>query len=245
VGLCYRYSNLYRAFVEEIRRETVGPMRMIWCKEFRGYWGCSRDEWRLDQALSGGSMVEKNCHHFDIFNWAAAVGPVRVQAFGGHAVHKNAETLDHAVVNVEYENGVKGSLILSLFLEHFSQLEIGALCDRGKIETTQLHGQFKAGELEEMVSKSGDPIPTLSVWPMPGTERKEPVGAYYCPLWPDGWSQHLGSGRQFQVFNECLTSGLTPPVDGAVGRESLLIPIAAEKSVQLGGAVVEITGRDV
>ena len=240
VGLEYRYSNLYNAFVDKIRERVVGAPHMIWCKEFRGYWGFQRDEWRLSQRLSGGSLVEKNCHHFDIWNWAIDAMPQRVQAFGGKAVHTEAETIDHAIVNVEYENGVKGTLMLCLFLSHFDQLEIGVICDGGKVETLQLHGQLGENDLIEQVPKTHCMAQTLSVWPLPGVETKETIEPTYSPLWPDGQSQHLGSARQFQVFHECLTQGRKPPVDGRIGLESVLIAFAAEESIRRGGTVIEV-----
>ena len=244
VGLCYRYSNLYNAFVDKVHEQVVGGPKMVWCKEFRGYWGFKRDKWRLSQSLSGGSLVEKNCHHFDIMNWAVRSAVVRVQAFGGTAVHTDAETIDHATVNIEYANGVKGTLMLSLFMKQLSQLEIGVLCERGKIETLELHGQLREEDLIEEVSKTQCLAQDLSVWPMPGTEDCQTIEPTYSPLWPDGRSQHLGSARQFEVFHQCLTQGRRPPVNGRIGIESLLIAFAAEQSIQLGGQMVEAPRSD-
>jgi predicted dehydrogenase len=238
VGLCYRHSNLYQAFVNRIAAGSVGKPRMIWCKEFRGHWNPGHGDWRYSQAKSGGSLVEKNCHHFDIFNWAIQSRPVRVQAFGGHAVHDYCETIDHATVNIEYENGVKGTLMLSLFMPELDQLEIGVLGDAGKIETAQLHGRPAASGVDAPPQLLAQ---TLSIWPLPdGTETRQTVAPYYCPLWPDGKDQHLGSGRQFKVFNECLTQGRTPTIDGGIGRESVVIPFAAEESIANGGTLIEL-----
>ena len=241
VGLCYRHSNLYGEFVRAIREQVVGAPKMIWCKEFRGHWGRNRDAWRLSQALSGGSLLEKNCHHFDIWNWAIQSPPAYVQAFGGNAVHKESETLDHAIVNVEYANGVKGTLMLCLFLPSFDQLEIGALCEGGKVESLQLHGIENEADLIEEVPKVKCVAQELSVWPLPGFETKRTIEPHYCDLWPDGKYQHLGTARQFERLNACLTQGRKPEVDGVVGRESLLIAIAAEESIRQGGVRVEAT----
>ena len=238
VGLCYRHANLYNAFADAVR-DTVGVPRLVWCKEFRGYWGFSGDQWRLSQSLSGGSLVEKNCHHFDIMNWAVRSRAVRVQAFGGRAVHQDAETIDHAMVNVEYANGAKGVLMLSLFEKHFAQLEIGALSEQGKVETLEMHRQLEETDLLEQVPKIGRVAQDLSVWPLPGVEQRQTVEPTYSPLWPDGRSQHLGSARQFEVLHQCLTQGRRPPVDGRLGIESLLIAFAAEQSIQQGGQTVD------
>ena len=81
----------------------------------------------------------------------------------------------------------------------------------------------------------------LSVWPLPGVETKRAIEPHYCDLWPDGKYQHLGTARQFERLNACLTQGRKPEVDGVVGRESLLIAIAAEESIRQGGVRVEAT----
>ena len=38
------------------------------------------------EKLTGGTILEKNCHHFDLFNWMLGTPPVRVAAMGGRNV---------------------------------------------------------------------------------------------------------------------------------------------------------------
>lgn len=234
-GFCYRHSNLFHKFVHLAHERRVGTPLMLWCKEFRGFWGNMGDAWRLSQDRSGGAIVEKNCHHFDIFNWVAQSRPVRVAAFGGKSVHRESESIDNAVVIVEYENGIRAQLHLCLFLERFDELEIGVLGPTGKIEARILHTDLAdiPVEIAAKTSSRG----SITLWPIPGTPETITVPPTYCSLWPDGQYQHLGTANQFEAFARCLTTGERSPVDGRIGLDSLLICCAAEKSIRCGRVI--------
>ena len=45
----------------------IGDLHLMWCREFRGP---MRPGWRSSEKLTGGTILEKNCHHFDLFNWS-------------------------------------------------------------------------------------------------------------------------------------------------------------------------------
>jgi predicted dehydrogenase len=72
--------------------------------------------YRFSQERSGGALLEKNCHDFDLFNWFTGRDPVSVSAFGGQFVFsRNTDIVDQATVNVQYEGGVVASLELCLY----------------------------------------------------------------------------------------------------------------------------------
>ena len=238
VGFCYRHANFFRKFVELAREEKIGPPLMLWCKEFRGFWGHTGDVWRLSQKRSGGAIVEKNCHHFDIFNWVAQALPKRVAAFGGNAVYTDSESIDNAVVIVEYENGIRGELHLSLFMSHYNELEIGVLGQHGKLESLIGHAAL-GDELVEEARKHKGGHGKIAYWK--SGEKPETIYAppTYSPLWPDGKYQHLGTANQFEEFARCLNTGEKTAIDGRIGLESLLICCAAEKAIQ-DGRVIDV-----
>jgi predicted dehydrogenase len=153
VGLQLRYSGVYRKVKELIDQGAIGQVRMIWCKEFRIPFNPGAGEWRLSQEASGGSLVEKNCHHFDLFNWFAQSKPVKVAAFGGgNVVYKGGEIVDNAWTILEYENGVRANLGLCLFHKSKHDLEIGVIGDEGMIESF-----FKRSEI--VVHRHGEKQP--------------------------------------------------------------------------------------
>ena len=47
--------------------------------------------WIQDDRKSGGCLVDKNCHHFDLMNWWVGARPKRVAALGGCAVNRVIE----------------------------------------------------------------------------------------------------------------------------------------------------------
>jgi predicted dehydrogenase len=113
MGFNLRSAPYFQQLKERVARGDVGQVGMLSCHETRcpfppGY--------RDTQAKSGGSILEKNCHDFDVFNWLAESDPVRVAAFGGqHVLSENNDTVDHATVIVDYENDVRGTLELCLY----------------------------------------------------------------------------------------------------------------------------------
>ena len=73
VGHEMRYQRLYRHMRQLIHRGEVGEIQIAWCREFRGP---MRPGWRSSQSLTGGTILEKNCHHFDLFNWLLETPPL-------------------------------------------------------------------------------------------------------------------------------------------------------------------------
>ena len=71
-------------------------------------------QWNKFDANTGGTLVEKCCHYFDLMNLFADARPVRVFANGNQSVNfkdferdgKSADCLDQANVLVDYANGV-------------------------------------------------------------------------------------------------------------------------------------------
>src|SRR5699024_5037957 len=64
---------------------------------------------------SGGSLLEKGCHDFDLFNWLLDADPVTVGAFGGqHVLSEETDVIDNATAIIKYDSGAVASLDLCL-----------------------------------------------------------------------------------------------------------------------------------
>jgi predicted dehydrogenase len=227
VGLVYRYSPLYRKMKELIESGEIGSVHMMWCKELLGsFYG----QWRFKEALSGGAIVEKNCHHFDIFNWVIGASPRKVCAFGGQNVIKrghtvetiimetgdrnivsDSEIIDNAFVIVEYENGARAELSLCFFSPYGNDLEIGAVGEKGKLESWvkehRIHLWRNADEGRMEVVEPESDVAQYGVF-------------------------HSGAYLQHIDFAESILSGTPPFCSGEIGRESIVIALAAEKSIR-------------
>lgn len=133
VGVELRFSPLMNQMQDALDRGEIGRLRQIWCQEYRPPFNPGRDGWRVS-ARNGGTLLEKNIHHFDLFCRYANSRPVSVSAMGGADVlYKEAGVLDNALVIVEFENGVRATLALVLFDRTGFHLELGLVGEEGKV----------------------------------------------------------------------------------------------------------------
>jgi predicted dehydrogenase len=139
IGLELRYDAIWKRTRDIIHQGKIGRVRQLWCKEFRGPWGHKVGNWIIKQNHSGGAFVEKDCHHFDLFNWYAAARPVEVAAFGTRdLVHgqdyfgEMPTVLDNAQTIIRYENDVVANLMLCMYCDGYQEgLEIGVIGTEG------------------------------------------------------------------------------------------------------------------
>jgi predicted dehydrogenase len=87
VGHELRYSPYFQKFKALIDAGEIGHPRLVWTREFRGPFQKKSGDWIQDNRRSGGTLVDKNCHHFDLMNWWVGARPRRVSAFGGSTVN--------------------------------------------------------------------------------------------------------------------------------------------------------------
>lgn len=142
IGLELRYACLTGRMLDW--RPQLGNLKMLWCHEFRHPFlkkTGSVPDWIVQKRYSGGTLLEKNCHHFDLFNLMAGARPTVIYASGDHQVlYGDTDVLDNAFVTIDYENGVRACLSLCLFAPEkrgqtaMPALEIGLLGDGGRME---------------------------------------------------------------------------------------------------------------
>ncbi|MCL2834823.1 MAG: Gfo/Idh/MocA family oxidoreductase [Treponema sp.] len=116
VGMQQRYSEKSIQTKKIIDEGIIGKPVLLWYREFRMPFLPGADRWRLSNKNSGGSIVEKNVHQLDIFNWYTGANPAAVMAMGGSdVIYGDIGLLDNAVMIVEYDSGAKGTIGMSLF----------------------------------------------------------------------------------------------------------------------------------
>ena len=143
VGLEYRYMAPTARVRQEIDQGVIGNVRMISIREHRYPFLEKVDDWNRFNANTGGTLVEKCCHFFDLMCLLAKSAPVSVMASGSQDVNHLAESyggripdiLDNAYVIVNFENGIRAMLDLCMFAEASkNEQEICVVGDKGKIE---------------------------------------------------------------------------------------------------------------
>jgi predicted dehydrogenase len=142
VGLEYRYIPAVAKLIEQVKINSVGRVRMVSIREHRFPFLVKVNNWNRFNKNSGGTLVEKCCHFFDLMTLIADSMPVRVMASGGQDINHLNESyngevpdiLDNAYVVVDYENGVRGMLDLCMFAEGSrNEQEICVVGTRGKV----------------------------------------------------------------------------------------------------------------
>ncbi len=154
MGLEYRYMPPTQAVVREVRNGTVGRLHMVAIREHRFPFLVKVGNWNRFTRNTGGTLVEKCCHFFDLMNVLTAAAPVRVMASGGQSVNhlderyegERSDILDNAYVIVEYEGGARGMLDLCMFAEASkNEQEISVVGDLGKVEALVTEGVVRVG----------------------------------------------------------------------------------------------------
>jgi len=149
MGLQYRFMPTPAAMLEQLATGVCGNTRMVSIREHRYPFLKKIGDWNRFTRNTGGTLVEKCCHFFDLMHLAAGAHPVRVMASGGQDVNhldeeyeidgrmERPDILDNAFVIVEFANGVRGALDLCMFAEggRFEQ-EITITGDLAKMEAT-------------------------------------------------------------------------------------------------------------
>jgi predicted dehydrogenase len=218
-----RYADYFRKMKELIAGGAVGEPQLVWCKSFRPPFLKKVGDWIQDSRQSGGVMVDMNSHHFDLMNWWVGSRPKRVAGFGGNdvvrVVNNEHEVLDHASVSFEYENGVRGGLLLCMFAPPTGEdLEMGVMGSSGMLQTKmsrwEIHQWARAGE------------------------KKEPL-VHHVPPARDTRGTPIGFVEAHDEFLKCVREGRRPLTDVRACVDASLLAIAAEDAIKTG-KVVEV-----
>jgi len=145
IGLQYRYKAQYvEAFHEALARATLGAVKTISMSEYRPPFLDKVKQWNKFNEYSGGTLVEKCCHYFDLINLMAESTPKRVFASGSQAVNfleferegRRADIDDHAFVIIDYENTVRANFTLNMFCPDFYE-EMIVTGEHGRLLATE------------------------------------------------------------------------------------------------------------
>ena len=139
----YRYMPPAADFIAEVQGGRIGALRMLSIREHRFPFLVKVGDWNRFAANTGGTMVEKCCHFFDLMRLITASEPVRVYCSGAMDVNHLDETyegrrpdiIDNSFTTVDFANGVRAMLDLSMFAEGAeNQEEITAVGDAGRLD---------------------------------------------------------------------------------------------------------------
>ncbi len=154
VGLEYRFMAPFARLISEVRAGTVGRVRMASLREHRFPFLDKVAAWNRFAENTGGTLVEKCCHFFDLMNQVMPGEPERVFASGSQMVNhlheryggRTPDIIDSAYVVVDYDDGARAGLDLCMFAEAtHNQQEFAVMGDAGKVEALVPEGTVRTG----------------------------------------------------------------------------------------------------
>lgn len=222
VGLEYRYKPAIARLIAEVSGGAVGRPRMIAIREHRFPFLDKVDNWNRFSRNTGGTLVEKCCHFFDLMCHIMPGSPVSVMASGGQDVNHLDEVydgevpdiLDNAFVIVDFDDGARGMLDLCMFAEAtHNQEELSVVGELGKVEAFVPESVVRIG-------RRG----THDVGGVDTHDVDNPAVTYAGLHGGSSFVEHLR-------FRAAVLSGRPPDVTLADGLLSVAIGAAAHRSI--------------
>ena len=239
VAMEYRYMPAIRRLAEEIPAAT-GDLKMLTIREHRFPFLEKIGDWNRFNHNTGGTLVEKCCHFFDLMRLITGGEAVRVMASAGQAVNHLDERYDgripdiwdHGFVLVDFDNGKRAMLELCMFAEGSRyQEKISAIGADGMVDA------FVPGPTRFWPADAGPPpVAELVISPraMQGM-RREPVEVDPTLL---AAGDHNGSTfYQHERFANVVRGHGHVEVSLDDGAKAVAIGLAAQESAATGTAI--------
>ncbi len=262
----YRYMPPITKLIEEVHlAKYTGEAVMFSIREHRYPFLTKVGDWNRFSRNTGGTLVEKCCHFFDLMRHVMQADPIRVYASGGqNHNHLNEvyagetpDILDNAYVVLDFPNGRRALLDLCMFAEGSRyQEELCVVGVRGKLDC-KVPGprRFWPAELGDA------PVAQLTVsqrhktgvdgWTNNPSITAVPLKTLDIPVDTAllAAGDHNGSTfYQHKKFFDMVCrlkagdSAAMPEVSLQDGLKAVLIGLAAEESAKTGTAISLLNG---
>ena len=228
IGMEYRYMPPVAKFIQNIHNNKIGDLKMLSIREHREPFLVKVNDWNRLSKNTGGTLVEKCCHFFDLMRYITKSDPIQVYASGGQDVNhldeeyngKKSDILDNAYVIVDFANKVRASLDLCMFAENSNfQEELSAVGTKGKIETgvpSSKSGINKSEVFLNLRNKITPDIETIEV------DNKILQAGHH----------HGSTYYEHLKFLDCIKNKSNPEVSLNDGLIAVATGEAAEKSIK-------------
>jgi myo-inositol 2-dehydrogenase/D-chiro-inositol 1-dehydrogenase len=242
VGMEYRYMPPIAALIERIHAQPLsGTPIMLTVREHRYPFLAKIGDWNRFSKNTGGTLVEKCCHFFDLMRFIMKADPIRLFASGSmNHNHRDEiydgrtpDILDNAYVVLDFPNQRRAMLELCMFAEASEyQEEIIAVSPLGKI-TCRVPGPSRFW-------------PTDSMGPQPGAElviehrdprRRETSDIAVDPVLLEAGDHNGSTFYQHEKFLSVVRGTGKVEVTLKDGINAALIGLAAEHSAATGKMV--------
>jgi len=239
VAMEYRYMPPVTKFIEEAHAQT-GGIRMLSIREHRFPFLPKVRDWNRFNRFTGGTLVEKCCHFFDLMRHILKDEPVRVMASGGQMVNHLDERYDgeapdiwdSAYVVIDFAGGARAMLDLCMYAEGSRyQEELSAVGPTAKVEAfVPGPGRFWPTHLSE------PPVPQVIVSP------RQPKGPMVVdipvdPTLLDAGDHNGSTFYQHARFNDVVRGQGEVEVTLTDGARAVAMGLAAQEAARDGKVV--------
>lgn len=238
VAMEYRYMPPMVRLTQDVISGRIGKLVQLSIREHRFPFLEKVGDWNRFNINTGGTLVEKCCHFFDLMRLITQSMPVRLYASGAMDVNfldedydgETPNILDNAFVIVDFENGTRAMLDLSMFDEASSWQEIVSATGSKASMSARIPGPARF---------SLDGKERLSEVCFADRETKletcEPVEVDHTIL--SAGDHHGSTYYQHLKFRNMVQNGGDAEVTLLDGALAVAIGAAAEESARLGVSI--------
>ena len=236
----YRYMPPVAEMILLAHDGAIGKLHQVAIREHREPFYPKVDDWNRFNTNTGGTLVEKCCHYFNLMELILGEHAVRVFASGGQRVNhldedyggRKPDILDSAYVVVEYASGARAMLDLCMFAENSTDNEhIVVVGDEGKLESLIPSLVLRHGRREDWG--------TRKVWGAPSGSGR---GVSNRRVWDTNIKyagQHFGASYiEHQHFANAIRTGQPAEISLEEGMRCVAVGLAAHRSIDTGMPVL-------
>ena len=238
----YRYMPPVAEMIRLAHAGEIGRLHQVAIREHREPFYPKVGDWNRFSANTGGTLVEKCCHYFNLMDLILRERPARVYASGAQDVNhlderyggRTPDILDNAYVIVDYPSGARALLDLCMFAENSVDNEhIVIVGNEGKLESLLPSLTLRHGKRADWGKRE--------VWGQPsGTGR----GVSVRRVWDTNIKyagQHFGASFiEHQKFAQAIRAGTPAEIGLEEGLRCVATGLAAHRSIETGRAVAMI-----
>jgi predicted dehydrogenase len=229
----YRYMPPVAELLRRAHGGDVGRIHQVAIREHRAPFYPKVGDWNRFNANTGGTLVEKCCHYFNLMDLVLGEHAVSIYASGAQRVNhldevydgRRSDILDSAYCVLEYPSGARAMLDLCMFAEGSLDNEhLTVVGDIGKLESMLPSGELRHSLRADWGRKQ--------FWGQEsGTGRGVSVKRVHDPH-IKYFGNHFGASYvEHQRFAAAIRNGTPPEIPLQEGLRAVAMGLAAHKSI--------------
>lgn len=240
VALEYRYMPPVAEAIRLAKQGELGRLHQISIREHREPFYPKVADWNRFEENTGGTLVEKCCHYFNLMEHIFGAPALSVYAAGGQDVNhldeiyqgRVPDILDAALVIVDFGEGRRAMLDLCMYAENtLDKEQMVIVGDAGRVESNLPSGLVKVGMRKDWGVRR--------TW---GEASGNATGVSCRQIYDTRiryQGQHFGASYlEHSHFAQAIKGGNRAEIGLEEGLRSVAIGLAAERSRRTGHVIM-------